>query len=90
MSFLLNSTVSTCDHIFCLQSDSSRACRYARKPNYDLSYSTSCKVVGMVDDIAEVGKILDTEARNREALDERIQSFAILVTYISQVPSFTY
>lgn len=44
----------------------------------------------MVDNIAEVGKMLDTEARNKEALDERIQSFAILVTYIAQVPSFTY
>jgi hypothetical protein len=46
--------------------------------------------VGLVDDIVEVGKMLDTEARSREALDERIQTFAILVTYISQVPSFTH
>ncbi|KAF8732817.1 hypothetical protein HU200_015159 [Digitaria exilis] len=58
--------------------------RYARKSNYDLSYSTSCKALGMVDDIAEVGKMLDSEARNMEALDERIQTFAILVTYVSQ------
>ncbi|RCV20061.1 hypothetical protein SETIT_4G026000v2 [Setaria italica] len=58
--------------------------RYARKSNYDLGYSASCKKVGLVDDIAEVGKMLDTEARNREALDERIQTFAILVTHISQ------
>ncbi|CAN6208853.1 unnamed protein product [Urochloa humidicola] len=63
---------------------SNRISRYARKSNYDLSYSTSCKKVGLVDDIAEVGKMLDTEARNREALDERIQTFAILVTHISQ------
>lgn len=47
-------------------------------------------MVGLVDDIAEIGKMLDVEARNIEALDERIQTFAILVTYISQVPSFTF
>ncbi|CAL5050704.1 unnamed protein product [Urochloa decumbens] len=63
---------------------SNRISRYARKSNYDLSYSASCKKVGLVDDIAEVGKMLDTEARNREALDERIHTFVILVTHISQ------
>ncbi|OEL37588.1 WASH complex subunit 7, partial [Dichanthelium oligosanthes] len=57
--------------------------RYVRN-NYDSSYSTSCYIVGLVDNIAEVGKMLDTEARNRKALNERIQTFAILVTYISQ------
>ena len=53
--------------------------------NYDLSYSTSCKIVGWDSDIAETGKILDMEARNEEALDKRIQTFLRLVTYIRQV-----
>ncbi|XP_066370406.1 uncharacterized protein [Miscanthus floridulus] len=58
--------------------------RYARMSNYDLSYSTSCKIVGWDYDIAETGKILDMEARNKEALDKRIQTFLRLVTYIRQ------
>jgi hypothetical protein len=58
--------------------------------NYDLSYSTSSKIVGWDYDIAETGKILDMEARNKEALDKRIQTFLRLVTYIRQVLSSTY
>ncbi|XP_062233658.1 uncharacterized protein LOC133930903 isoform X2 [Phragmites australis] len=61
--------------------------RFAIKSNYDSSYSTSCKIMGWDDDIAEIGKMLDMGARNKEALEERIQSFSLLVTCISRVQS---
>lgn len=53
--------------------------------SYDLSYLTSCKIMDWDYDTAETGKVLDMEARNKGALDKRIQTFARLVTYISQV-----
>ncbi|TVU12764.1 hypothetical protein EJB05_46421, partial [Eragrostis curvula] len=57
--------------------------RYATKSNYDLGYSTSCKLMGWDDDIAEIGKMLDMASGNKEAL-ERIQTFTSLVTSFSQ------
>jgi hypothetical protein len=58
--------------------------------SYDLSYLTSCKIMDWDYDTAETGKVLDMEARNKGALDKRIQTFARLVTYIRQVLSSTY
>jgi hypothetical protein len=44
--------------------------------------------VGWNDDIAEIGKMLDMASTNKEALEERIQTFASLVNSFSQVMSF--
>lgn len=58
--------------------------RYVRKPNNDLSYSTSCKLVGWDDDIAEIGKILDMGTRNKDVSENRFQPFPSLVINFSQ------
>ncbi|KAK3128319.1 hypothetical protein QOZ80_6BG0459880 [Eleusine coracana subsp. coracana] len=58
--------------------------RYARKSNHNLGYSTSCKIVGWDDHVAEIGKMLHIASRNKEAVEDRIQTFPSLVASFSQ------